>query len=196
MKNIIFCLLAFASLCIISCSDEDPCADLNCGTGTCVDGTCDCPDGFSGVNCEIEDLCFNANCVNGTCDEDTGDCICNEGYEGENCEVEQRAKYLGTWNSTDFSCDGDPGEAVTLIIEAGDEILEVKVIDPSEPDIEVISVVDGDTFTIAPQVFTVNGGALEITISGSGSLQDGVMTLDIKQEGQGFEIKCLGTFTM
>jgi hypothetical protein len=36
-----------------SCTDA--CKDVDCGTGTCIEGTCACPDGFSGTNCGTED---------------------------------------------------------------------------------------------------------------------------------------------
>ncbi len=35
-----------------SCTDK--CKDVKCGTGTCLDGTCECGVGFEGTNCEIE----------------------------------------------------------------------------------------------------------------------------------------------
>ncbi|MBN8677773.1 MAG: hypothetical protein J0M29_06075 [Chitinophagales bacterium] len=35
-----------------SCADN--CKDVDCGTGVCVDGTCECGDGFEGTNCETE----------------------------------------------------------------------------------------------------------------------------------------------
>jgi len=33
---------------------SDPCADVNCGPGTCDDGTCICPTGYEGISCETE----------------------------------------------------------------------------------------------------------------------------------------------
>ncbi|MFT4526737.1 MAG: hypothetical protein ACI85F_002916 [Bacteroidia bacterium] len=36
-----------------SCTDA--CKDVDCGPGTCLEGTCTCPDGFSGTNCGTED---------------------------------------------------------------------------------------------------------------------------------------------
>lgn len=74
-----------------SCDKEqeflDPCANINCNSGTCDSGTCDCPSGFSGTNCEIESLCFSGNieCQNGgTCLD--GTCKCPDGFIGTNCE--------------------------------------------------------------------------------------------------------------
>ena len=72
-------------LLICSCS-TDLCEDVDCGPGDCVEGVCDCPDGFSGENCEIQDLCFQVDCQNAICNPATGDCDCNENYYGENCE--------------------------------------------------------------------------------------------------------------
>lgn len=41
---------------LTACSDADPCESVICRNGgVCVDGTCDCPNGFSGVNCETTD---------------------------------------------------------------------------------------------------------------------------------------------
>lgn len=88
MKLLKTSLLLLAVLCLVlstqSCKDE--CDDVLCQNGgTCNEGNCDCPDGFSGPNCEIEDLCFGITCENnGTCVDGTCDCL--PGYTGDNCE--------------------------------------------------------------------------------------------------------------
>lgn len=33
-------------------SCKDPCKDINCNDGVCLEGTCLCDDGYEGVNCE------------------------------------------------------------------------------------------------------------------------------------------------
>ncbi len=48
-------LLIFVLLCLSSCR-EDPCDSIDCiNGGSCVEGICDCPEGFEGVRCEILD---------------------------------------------------------------------------------------------------------------------------------------------
>ena len=77
---------SFLLLLIITFSNCDQCDDVDCGPGTCIDGKCVCPEGFSGINCEIEDLCLNVICGPGTCVN--GICDCPDGYTGVNCEIE------------------------------------------------------------------------------------------------------------
>lgn len=48
----LFLFGAFLSVTTTSCGDK--CKDVECNTGTCLDGTCECGVGFEGTNCEIE----------------------------------------------------------------------------------------------------------------------------------------------
>lgn len=94
MKSKIFTLILLVSIFLnYSCSDEpefiDPCEGVVClNGGVCNDGTCDCPDGYYGVNCENEvDPCKGVRCLNGgSCDD--GECDCPEGYDGEFCQYQ------------------------------------------------------------------------------------------------------------
>jgi len=120
MKSFQLFFLFFLLIFIIGCG-PDLCEDVECGIGDCVEGFCDCPIGFSGINCEIEE-CFGVGCINGDCDPQTetcncdsyyfgescnmlcingeflnGDCNCSNGYEGVACETESRCRFLGWW---------------------------------------------------------------------------------------------------
>lgn len=115
--------------------EPDPCEDVQCGSGACVEGSCHCPDGYLGVNCEIE-LCFGVVCSNGVCDPltescncdpnyygegcnvlcvngefENGACNCSEGYEGLTCETEIRARLLKAWDADEWTSAPDLGEA-------------------------------------------------------------------------------------
>lgn len=90
MKNLSFILAPFIFITLLfsACTQQDPCTDITCmNGGTCDNGTCDCPDGYSGTLCEVYDSCFTVTCLNGgTCDN--GTCDCPDGYGGADCSTE------------------------------------------------------------------------------------------------------------
>lgn len=48
-----FIFLLFLSLSLFSCVEDEPCDTLACmNDGVCINGVCDCPEGFSGETCE------------------------------------------------------------------------------------------------------------------------------------------------
>ncbi len=51
MKKYLYQMLAIIALFIVGCGDD--CKDVDCGPGTCDEGTCICPDGYEGASCEI-----------------------------------------------------------------------------------------------------------------------------------------------
>lgn len=89
MKLIFQCISVSLLILFVSCGTEDLCDSITCNNdGVCVEGICDCPEGFSGPQCNTEDLCVtqSIDCLNGgTCLE--GICDCPDGYTGVNCEL-------------------------------------------------------------------------------------------------------------
>lgn len=62
---------------IISCS-------CSCMYGNCVNGNCQCIDGWGGLDCSEKVYCSDS-CVHGTCASPLSHCECDEGWEGDDC---------------------------------------------------------------------------------------------------------------
>ena len=58
MKSFNYLLILAISLCVFSCS-SDPCEDITClNGGSCDDGSCACPDGWTGADCSVYDFVY------------------------------------------------------------------------------------------------------------------------------------------
>lgn len=90
MKYLLFLFIA-SVLFLSGCKKDetDACAAITClNGGTCNDGNCFCPGGWTGTYCEtqvVTDPCAGVLCLNGgNCVN--GNCLCAAGYTGNLCE--------------------------------------------------------------------------------------------------------------
>lgn len=88
LKTISSITTVFVFAALLNGCQQDPCEDTIClNGGVCVDGDCECINGYTGVNCgtpPLVDPCEGITCLNGgTCAN--GSCVCAEGYTGANC---------------------------------------------------------------------------------------------------------------
>jgi hypothetical protein len=69
------------------------------GHGRChaMDGTCDCDDGYGGLDCSQVQCVNNCTQPNGVCDVKTGICTCGTGYTGIDCSHEPQKLYNESW---------------------------------------------------------------------------------------------------
>ena len=100
---IYFFITIFSLLLVVSACKKDSCRNILCeNDGVCIEGTCKCPTGYSGVHCEL--TCIGVNCNNGGVCID-GKCICPLGFEGADCNIQSCRKFIGKWIAKD-TCNG------------------------------------------------------------------------------------------
>jgi hypothetical protein len=195
-------LSSIAVMCLFSSCKEDKCETVSCQNGgTCVEGTCNCPTGYSGANCEIApDPCENVTCVNGTTTSTTTTCTCNceTGYEGTTCNTEERAKFLTSDVTFSETCSGTAfSYLVSVTAAANVEQIRIKNLggyNCSSGDYYVVATVNGTNFTIVSQVVCAT------TFAGSGSLSGSTLTITYTatyDNGSGNTTdSCNGTLTL
>lgn len=120
---VLLTLAAFTCITYVAC--KDACKGVAClNGGSCQDGKCVCPSGYTGANCE-KTLCTGIDCKNGgTCKD--GKCQCPAGYEGSLCETAMAEKFYGTWTGTIKYQDGSSFSA-TYVIAKGTSYLDVSI---------------------------------------------------------------------
>ncbi len=134
------------------------------------------------------DPCSDVECgAHGTCDD--GTCLCDEGYEGTLCDAKLIDKFVSSWKSTSFQCDGEQ-EEITFVVEQGSSITTMSLYEIEDPEFVITNI------TQSENVFTIPAQVLDGTqVSGTGTInEDGSMSFNIDVAEDGFEWTCSGTF--
>jgi len=142
------------------------------------------------VSCN-KDECKDVVCQNaGTCSN--GVCSCATGYEGTNCQTASAEKFVGTYSVVEnCSVSGGVGPYTTTISQSSSNKVNVLLQNFGDfsATITVTGSVNGTTLTIASQ--TVSG----YTVSGSGTYNNGVITITYTVSGTLNNETCTATWT-
>lgn len=166
MKNILILLGAAAALSFTSCK-KDPCEDVNCSNGgTCNEGTCACPEGFSGPECRTADTPANMTITqidivdfpgsNGGSDWDVlidtdPDIIIEIENDGTSSNIFTSASFNNMADGSQFSING-----LDILVESPNQSYTIKMIDD-----DLIGSESMGDITFTPWV----GGSFPATIS-------------------------------
>lgn len=109
MKKLFQLVLICSGLAVMnSCNQQNACDEVTCmNGGVCVDGDCDCPEGYSGPNCEISSF-------------ENGVFVVHEGnFLGGNASLSFLSKYTGVmsngvFNSVNGIPLGDVGQSMEV----------------------------------------------------------------------------------
>lgn len=203
MKKINLLLVAVIGAISLTLTSCDECKDVTCENGgTCSEGVCTCPDGFSGDACETEDKCItnNVTCENdGTCDD--GVCACATGYEGDMCEIGWSAKFIAKYSVSDgcgatydseISSSSTDGHINIVLSDFGINLCN------NEP-VSVDATLSGSSdITIAKQTFC-DGPTSAFTVEGTGSINEAgnvvTITYSGTEQGGAVSYSCTATMT-
>lgn len=154
-----------ALLLILTACKEDPCESVSCLNGsTCVEGICECREGYTGASCETFAL---------------------EKFLG-NYEVSYQGCFVTSPDHRVAIGQASVGSADLQIIDLGDYDC------PSGGPITLSAEPDGSTLNLPSQTFDC--GLIQYTFSGSGTLAGDTLTLDFvvtyASDGQSQEDIC------
>lgn len=88
MKKILCIVLPMLFFMLVfNACEKESCSEPCLNGGVCINGSCECPIGYGGINCQdTVDPCADILCFNGgICDN--GQCDCPPGYTGTDCAV-------------------------------------------------------------------------------------------------------------
>ena len=122
-----FSLIGFAVVILVGSGcflKKDPCKDVICYNGECVDGECVCEAGYSGPNCSTFDPCYNTTCINGDCVN--GTCDCDAGYEGANCGTPINSKFSGVYTLSENCVGAGLRSYAVTVTPSSSSILQAK----------------------------------------------------------------------
>ncbi len=128
MKNYLFTFGPLLLICVLlGCNN--PCRKVECQNGgSCFEGACQCPDGYTGFQCETNE-CNLRDCQNGS-ECVTGTCECLTGYYGLDCEFSYQDIFIGTWEANQNCAStgsGTSSEQYNLLITAGSNEMEINL---------------------------------------------------------------------
>ncbi|MCF8461686.1 MAG: hypothetical protein K9G46_13265 [Flavobacteriales bacterium] len=116
------------------------------------------------------DACKDVTCLNGgICD--SGECICATGYAGTNCDTEQRLAFVGNYSAVENCNLGDFNYEISINANS-ENVTEIVLHNLGDFNFDIVGVVSGTAVTFTEQSGTGS------TINGTGTLNNGVLTID------------------
>ena len=161
MKKLIYLFMALTTFAFITSCSSDPCEDISCfNGGICVEGTCDCPDGWSGIDCAVFDFDYEGRYSSTT-------------FVISSCNDSDRNGSFSANGEDEYCLVNSDGEEeclrITLILEANNaaRFVQVNSINTGSIRFSTPTVFTG-SFTTDNETITFiaddNAGSLEFTV--------------------------------
>lgn len=140
--------------------------------------------GFAITLFSCSDPCEDVNCENGgVCDD--GTCLCETGYSGARCELESRLSFLGEWSGT-VNCSGGDESSGSFIASTSEEGIDKLLLTFDDGSTAIACATSSTSLVIPPFTVVDPIFGLNVTTSGTGTLVEEELTLDIEIVAPGF----------
>lgn len=177
---------------VLTMQSCDKCKDVTCQNGgTCDNGKCACPTGYSGDNCEIKDPCLGVSCLNGgTCNN--GTCSCAAGYFGSDCALSCTpcSAFTGNYYSYRQNCNQvfpQYNSTVSITTTASDKI---SISNFNNKGWDVQGDVSGSSFTISAQTFSDGNVSWKVETTAGATISGNTLTIPTRLTNLGTSASC------